>query len=86
MSGIEEETFQSLAEDAKKNCPVSKALAGTDIPLSATLYRASGVSGGNLYRAPGGTSHYPSPNDYVPGLLIRLRRCGYNPASTLKQR
>jgi hypothetical protein len=68
MSGIEEEALPSLAEDAKKNCPVSKALAGTDIPLSATLYRASGVSGGkgNLYRAPGGTSHYPSPDDYVP--------------------
>ncbi len=29
--------FQSHAEDAKKNCPVSKALAGTTINLNATL-------------------------------------------------
>jgi lipoyl-dependent peroxiredoxin len=31
--GITPERFASIAEDAKKGCPVSKALAGTDITL-----------------------------------------------------
>lgn len=34
---IDEETFQEFAEGAKENCPVSKALAGVEIRLSATL-------------------------------------------------
>lgn len=34
---IEDEAFQEIAEDAKNNCPVSKALAGPDIKLNATL-------------------------------------------------
>ncbi|MBS3787237.1 OsmC family protein [Candidatus Bipolaricaulota bacterium] len=34
---IDEELFQKLAKAAKENCPVSKALAGTDITLEATL-------------------------------------------------
>jgi osmotically inducible protein OsmC len=34
---IDEEKFQSLAEDAKKNCPVSRALAGVEIKLNAKL-------------------------------------------------
>jgi osmotically inducible protein OsmC len=37
VPGIDEATFKRLAEDAKKNCPVSKALAATPITLSATL-------------------------------------------------
>jgi osmotically inducible protein OsmC len=38
VPGIDESTFQSLAEDAKANCPVSQALAGIEIVLeSATL-------------------------------------------------
>src|SRR4051812_13897468 len=38
VPGIDEATFRSLAEDAKNNCPVSKALAGIEIVLgSATL-------------------------------------------------
>ena len=37
VPGIDEATFKRLAEDAKKNCPVSKALAATPIILSATL-------------------------------------------------
>ncbi|MGI8904903.1 MAG: OsmC family protein [Candidatus Sumerlaeaceae bacterium] len=37
VPGIEEAKFQELAEGAKKGCPVSKALAGTDIHLQATL-------------------------------------------------
>lgn len=32
-----EAEFVAVAEDAKENCPVSKALAGTDIELTATL-------------------------------------------------
>jgi osmotically inducible protein OsmC len=42
VPGIDEATFKQLAEDAKKNCPVSKALAATPITLSATL--KSGVA------------------------------------------
>lgn len=34
---IDEDAFQEQAEGAKKNCPVSKALAGVDISLSAQL-------------------------------------------------
>lgn len=34
---IDEETFHEHAENAKENCPVSKALAGPDITLDATL-------------------------------------------------
>ncbi len=40
VPGIEDSAFQKIAEDAKRNCPVSKALAGiADITLSATLVR-----------------------------------------------
>ena len=42
VPGIDEATFKRIAEDAKKNCPVSKALAATPITLSATL--KSGVA------------------------------------------
>lgn len=34
---IEEDEFNNFAEGAKKGCPVSKALAGTDIILEAIL-------------------------------------------------
>ena len=37
IPGIDEATFQKFALDAKQNCPVSKALAGTAIHLNATL-------------------------------------------------
>lgn len=38
IPGIDEATFQKIAEDAKRNCPVSKALGGVpEISLSATL-------------------------------------------------
>jgi len=37
VPGIEEKAFQEQAEAAKKNCPVSKALAGTEIKLDARL-------------------------------------------------
>lgn len=37
IPGIATEEFQRLAEDAKANCPVSKALAGTTITLEASL-------------------------------------------------
>ncbi len=35
--GVDEKTFLRLAEDAKENCPVSQALAGTEIKLEAKL-------------------------------------------------
>lgn len=37
VPGMDEATFQRHAEDAKKNCPVSKALAGVEISLRAKL-------------------------------------------------
>jgi osmotically inducible protein OsmC len=38
VDGIDEDTFQALANDAKENCPVSQALKGNvQISLSATL-------------------------------------------------
>jgi osmotically inducible protein OsmC len=37
IPGIDDATFQKHAADAKQNCPVSKALAGTRIGLKATL-------------------------------------------------
>jgi osmotically inducible protein OsmC len=37
VPGINLATFQQLAETAKKNCPVSKALAGPRIELKANL-------------------------------------------------
>ncbi len=37
VSGIDAAKFQSIAEETKKGCPVSKALAGTKISLKASL-------------------------------------------------
>lgn len=37
ISGVDAATFVQHAEKAKANCPVSKALAGTEITLEATL-------------------------------------------------
>ena len=37
IPGIDDATFQQYARGAKENCPVSKALAGTEIGLTARL-------------------------------------------------
>lgn len=37
VPGISSDQFQELANGAKSGCPVSKALAGTEIALNATL-------------------------------------------------
>lgn len=37
VKDIDEDTFRRLAQDSKENCPVSKALAGPEITLSAKL-------------------------------------------------
>jgi lipoyl-dependent peroxiredoxin len=37
VPGITAEQFEQAAQDAKANCPVSKALTGTTITLDATL-------------------------------------------------
>ncbi|HTK34477.1 MAG TPA: OsmC family protein [Caulobacteraceae bacterium] len=37
VPGLSDADFQAKAADAKKNCPVSRALAGVDIRLTATL-------------------------------------------------
>jgi osmotically inducible protein OsmC len=37
VPGVDATAFTSAAEDAKKNCPVSQALTGTTITLTATL-------------------------------------------------
>ena len=41
IPGIDNAKFQELAEAAKKGCPVSKALAATQINLKATLVNAA---------------------------------------------
>jgi len=38
VPGLDEKAFQEHAEDAKKNCPVSKALTGTKFSLKANLH------------------------------------------------
>jgi osmotically inducible protein OsmC len=42
VPGIDDATFQQQADTAKRTCPVSRALAGTEIALTATL-RAAGT-------------------------------------------
>lgn len=37
VPGVDEATFQQAAEKAKATCPVSRALAATEIELTATL-------------------------------------------------
>jgi lipoyl-dependent peroxiredoxin len=37
VPGVDDAAFQKAAADAKANCPVSQALAGTTITLTATL-------------------------------------------------
>ena len=37
VPGIDAAAFKQTAEEAKKNCPVSKVLAGAEITLDATL-------------------------------------------------
>ena len=37
VQGVDSEQFSKLAEEAKATCPVSRALAGTDISVEATL-------------------------------------------------
>ena len=37
VSDITEDKFQEIANGAKENCPVSRALAGTEITLDAKL-------------------------------------------------
>src|SRR2546429_4251511 len=41
VPGIDEKTFLEHAETAKKNCPVSQALAGVEIKLNATLIKSA---------------------------------------------
>lgn len=43
VPGIDEQTFLTAAETAKKNCPVSQALAGVDIRLNAKLVKTAGA-------------------------------------------
>ena len=37
VPGVSQESFLEFAENAKKNCPVSRALTGTNITLTAEL-------------------------------------------------
>lgn len=43
IPGIDDAKFQQYAQGAKANCPVSKALAGTEIHLSARLLSKSNL-------------------------------------------
>jgi len=40
VPGVDEDTFQRLAEEAKRNCPVSKVLSAAEITLDAKLLSA----------------------------------------------
>lgn len=44
IDGIEDAEFQTIAENVKKTCPISKALAATTINLKATLVRSGAAS------------------------------------------
>jgi osmotically inducible protein OsmC len=44
VPGVDDETFQRIAQGAKENCPVSKALSATEITLSAKLLSAQEAS------------------------------------------
>src|SRR6185369_9401762 len=44
VDGIEDEEFQTIAENVKKTCPISKALAAVPIKLTATLGRSKTAS------------------------------------------
>jgi lipoyl-dependent peroxiredoxin len=37
VPGVDQDTFTSLAEQAKATCPVSRALTGTELSVTATL-------------------------------------------------
>jgi len=37
LSGLDDDTFAAVAEEAKRQCPVSKALTGTTVTLDAAL-------------------------------------------------
>jgi osmotically inducible protein OsmC len=37
VPGIDEKRFQEIGENAKKNCPVSRALGGVQVSLTARL-------------------------------------------------
>lgn len=39
VPGLDERTFQEKVENAKKNCPVSMALTGPELRVSATLLK-----------------------------------------------
>lgn len=41
VPGIDQSSFLDHAESAKKNCPVSQALAGTEIKLNARLVKSA---------------------------------------------
>jgi osmotically inducible protein OsmC len=40
VDGIDQEKFAAVAEEVKKTCPISKALAASDITLKATLVKS----------------------------------------------
>jgi lipoyl-dependent peroxiredoxin len=40
VPGIDQARFEALATEAKRNCPVSRALAATEIKMKATLRQA----------------------------------------------
>ena len=41
VEGIEDTEFQTIAENVKKGCPISRALAATEINLTAELVRGT---------------------------------------------
>ncbi len=46
VPGVSENDFKTYAQEAKKNCPVSKALGGVDIQLDAHIEQPAGATMG----------------------------------------
>lgn len=44
VPGIDDSAFQTIAENVKKGCPISKALAAVTINLTATLVRSEAAT------------------------------------------
>jgi osmotically inducible protein OsmC len=44
IDGIEDAEFQTIAENVKNTCPISKALAATPINLTATLVKSGSAA------------------------------------------
>jgi osmotically inducible protein OsmC len=64
VPGLDSKAFSVHAEEARRNCPVSKALAGVEIGLTSGLVEESGKA---VPRRSGATAVAPRPRTQVMG-------------------